>query len=476
MVLKLPQVLIAPVMTIGTNMKVFNKSTIGESHIADQRPCQDFSLSYQESGLSVTIVSDGHGGKPYFRSHIGSEKACNVALEAIKMFVKDVDATNFSTIGRESIRIPPLTAAEHSGKLGKQENLLRQLSKNIILNWRKEVEEDAATNILTDWERVHVDKEYLAQIENSEKLHRVYGCTLMGFAATPTFWFALHIGDGKCFAFYDKGAGKIWDEPLPWDEKCFLNITTSICANDAYESFRFAYGGIDSLPIAVFLGSDGIDDTFGEDNLLSDFYIKILKEILFSSQEEVVNALEVDLPILSRRGSQDDMSVACLYDEKKLIENIEYILEHQISLVESRIDASEKHIKELISRKQELEHYLEVKERFTVWNHEKIELEKRLKISSNTNIDIELGFADKDIARENENKCKLCRKQNSLLEERSKVAEISSMNNVNSEKETIMSETCISRNVENTVSQNNESSKEPDSKELTASSEQIEKK
>lgn len=463
-------------MTIGTNMKVFNKSTIGESHIADQKPCQDFSLSYQsESGLSVAIVSDGHGGKPYFRSHIGSEKACNVALDAIKTFVKDVDAANFSITGREAVRILPLTAAEHSGKLDKQEDLLRQLSKHIILNWRKEVEEDAAINILTEWERVHVDQEYLAQIKVPEKLHRAYGCTLMAFATTPTFWFALHIGDGKCFAFYDKGAGKIWDEPLPWDEKCFLNRTTSICANDAYESFRFAYGGIESLPIAVFLGSDGIDDTFGEDNLLSDFYIKILKEILFSSQEEVVDALEAELPILSRRGSQDDMSVACLYDEKKLVENIKYILEHQISLVESRIDASEKRITELISRKQELEHYLEVKEQFSVWNHEKIELEKRLKISSNTNIDIELGFADKDIVRENENKSKLCRKQNSLLEERSKVSEISSMNNVNSEKETIASETSVSINVEDSMSQNNESSKETDSKELTASSEQFEK-
>jgi len=78
MVLKRLLSWIVVVMMIGTDMKVFSKSTIGEGHVKDGKPCQDYSLSDQayDCSLSVIIVSDGHGGKPYFRSHIGSEKAC----------------------------------------------------------------------------------------------------------------------------------------------------------------------------------------------------------------------------------------------------------------------------------------------------------------------------------------------------------------------------------------------------------------
>ena len=418
----LPQVWIAVVTTIGTNMKVFNKSTIGEGHIKDQKPCQDYSLSYQaeDSSLSVIIVSDGHGGKSYFRSHIGSEKVCHVTLDAVKAFVECADASSFAISGKEYVQIHPLTAKEHPGKFDFQEEQLRQLSKTIIRNWTQEVAKDAEENPVSEWEKEHAE-EYLALLKDPHKLYKAYGCTLMAFVVTPTYWFAIHLGDGKCFAFYDRATGKVWDEPLPWDERCFLNKTTSLCQNDAYESFRFAYGGLQTLPLAVFMGSDGLDDTFADNDLLCDFYIKVLKEILFTSQAEVVDELEKSLPVLSKRGSLDDMSVACLYDEQKLLDNISYILEHQISLVSSRIDSSARRVKELVTRKQDLENYLEVKDKFAIFNKRKKELEAKLGISSNTNIDIEMGFADKDIVREEEHIAQLTRKQESLVGERAKI-------------------------------------------------------
>ena len=53
------------------------------------------------------------------------------------------------------------------------------------------------------------------------------------------------------------------------------------------------------------------------------------------------------------------------------------------------------------------------------------ELEAKLGISSNTNIDIEMGFADKDIVREEEHIAQLTRKQESLVGERAKIDAIS---------------------------------------------------
>ena len=284
----------------------------------------------------------------------------------------------------------------------------------------RHIAKDAEENPVTEWEEKHA-KEHLALLKDPHKLYKAYGCTLMAFVVTPTYWFAIHLGDGKCFAFYDQATGKVWDEPLPWDERCFLNKTTSLSQNDAYESFRFAYGGLQTLPLAVFMGSDGLDDTFADNDLLCDFYIKVLKEILFTSQAEVVDELEKSLPVLSKRGSLDDMSVACLYDEQKILDNISYILEHQISLVSSRIDSSARRVKELVTRKQDLENYLEVKDKFAIFNKRKKELEEKLGISSNTNIDIEMGFADKDIVREEEHIAQLTRKQESLVGERAKI-------------------------------------------------------
>lgn len=418
--------LMVVVMKIGNNMKGFSKTTIGEGHNAEQKPCQDCSLCYTlEEGLSVALVSDGHGGKPYFRSHIGSKKACNVALDAIKDFFNDADESSFVISGKDAVRILPLTAADYPGKLKPAEEQLRQLANTIIQNWRKEVAKDAADSELNEWEKSNVAQEYIDQLNDSDKLFRVYGCTLMAFISTPSYWFAIHLGDGKCFGFYGQDSGKVWDEPIPWDERCFLNKTTSLCASDAYESFRFAYGGRDSMPLAVFLGSDGLDDTFADNDSLCDFYIKILKEILFSSQESVESELEASLHELSRCGSLDDMSVACLYDESRLVSNIGYILEHQIDLVTSRITSSERRVNELITRKLELEHYLEVRQKFDTWNKEKKELEKKLGVSSNTKIDIEIKFAEKDIVREEKHREQLSRKKSSLVSERPKIEEIS---------------------------------------------------
>ncbi|MDE7421390.1 MAG: hypothetical protein K2N35_14420 [Muribaculaceae bacterium] len=103
------------------------------------------------------------------------------------------------------------------------------------------------------------------------------------------------------------------DQFIPWDDKCFLNKTTSICDSDAASEFRFVYCGDGTFPEAVFLGSDGIDDTYGDGDKLTDFYIRIYKEIATSSPKQVKKTLASDLPIISKMGSQDDMSIACIY-------------------------------------------------------------------------------------------------------------------------------------------------------------------
>ena len=91
------------------------------------------------------------------------------------------------------------------------------------------------------------------------------------------YWFAFQIGDGKC-VFLTQSNGKIeCNKSIPWDERCFLNKTTSLCDSQAIDGFRFCYQGDGNFPMAVFLGSDGLDDTYGDEEGLYNFYIELYK-------------------------------------------------------------------------------------------------------------------------------------------------------------------------------------------------------
>lgn len=72
------------------NMELlFNKTCIGYSHIDTNSICQDSSLVYQEEDKSIIVVADGHGGKVYIRSQLGSKLACQAAVEVLKNITLD---------------------------------------------------------------------------------------------------------------------------------------------------------------------------------------------------------------------------------------------------------------------------------------------------------------------------------------------------------------------------------------------------
>ena len=66
-------------------------------------------------------------------------------------------------------------------------------------------------------------------------------------------------------------------------------------------------------------------------------YIQILKLIVNTSNNDAQKEIEETLPQLSKIGSQDDMSVACLYDEKVLDSIIPKLILWQRSNVEKQI-------------------------------------------------------------------------------------------------------------------------------------------
>lgn len=325
----------------------------GESHKATNKVCQDFSLVEISDSLSVAVVCDGHGGERYFRSDIGSKIAAEVTRDCLSQFTNGIDKSVF--VGKPYTTHSALSTEVKNNDYHKEtdiEKIMRQLFSSIIYNWREKILAHALANTLTEKEQSFAPDDAKQEFSQQVGLEKTYGCTLMCYAETPDYWLAFHIGDGKCVSFDEDGT---WKEPIPWDDKCFLNKTTSLCDSSAIDEFRYCYEGDGLFPLAVFLGSDGIDDSFGETPNMINFYVQILKTLSNNTVKDAEQQLIDALPELSKIGSKDDMSVACLFDETRLKSSIPGLVKWQRNNVKEQIESIDKRISSLSDKKRAID-------------------------------------------------------------------------------------------------------------------------
>lgn len=263
-------------------------SVQGASHIKKDKECQDYSLSYQDNGCSIAVVADGHGGDDYIRSAIGSEIACKVTVENLKKFFTNVSAESF---------------------LRKPELHLRDLKGSIINGWNEGIYAYHREHPFQERELKAISSKAREKYIDKERIESAYGTTLIAVAICKEFWIGLHIGDGKCVAVTREGS---FTQPIPWDPKCFLNATTSICDSDALDRFRHFYSI--KMPAALFIGSDGIDDCFKDNEQLHNLYKTVLYSFGTTDFDEAVRGLTEYLPRLSAKGSGDDVSIGAIID------------------------------------------------------------------------------------------------------------------------------------------------------------------
>ncbi len=330
-------------------MKAIQSYRRGESHEAAGKPIQDCSLAESTDLITIGVVCDGHGGDRYFRSNFGAQYAVDATRKCAEEFVRNADEGLFSDASFTQRGTAEDAKKEESVCSDVRDVLFRQLFASIIYDWQERVIRHAKENPVSESERKTVPDEYIEAFEKTDGqgertgIEKTYGCTLICFVQARSYWFAFHIGDGKCISFSTDDAGHIsWKEPVPWDDKCFLNKTTSLCNEDAINEFRYCYGGKGTFPLAVFLGSDGIDDSFGEDTNLVNFYVQVLKKIVSSSPEDARIELDNTLPKLSVHGSKDDKSVVCCFDDERLKLLRRGLIEWQCKNVKDSIDAIQK--------------------------------------------------------------------------------------------------------------------------------------
>ena len=271
---------------------VFNAHRIGASHINKGMKCEDYSASYINDVAAIAVISDGHGDRNCFRSARGAQIACDTAVEITKDLFGAVGATD------EIIHSP--------------DRIICELEKSIIFNWNQNVGKDIEVNPISDEELSGLDETVAAAIRSGNRLSKVYGCTLIMTVVLRNFWFGIHVGDGKCVAVQENG---LYSQPIPWDDEgCVGNRSTSLCDTQAFEKFRYSYGR--NVPVAVFVGSDGVDESF-DDNGINKFYFSLASWLKGMQEDEYKAKAEELLERISCGGSGDDVSIACIISKPK---------------------------------------------------------------------------------------------------------------------------------------------------------------
>lgn len=290
-------------MTGRNNWQGFAQSVAGASHIRKGIPCQDASGAYlSEAGTySIVAVADGHGDPTCVRSARGSAIAVEVTLQYLKEFAEYY-------VEAKSIK------DNYPGENGYR-SALRQLTNAIISRWYQVISEDLAKDPLTE-EESELARPFAERFPNEAHIDHLYGTTLIAGLKAKGYMLLLQQGDGRCDLLYENGE---FEKPLPEDERCFANITTSLSDIDAASRIR---GDIielkDKESIACFVGTDGLDNSIFDDEELLEFYLTTCLSVKDQAQGDVSGALEESLKNVSRDGNGDDVSLAGMYDKEKM--------------------------------------------------------------------------------------------------------------------------------------------------------------
>lgn len=278
----------------------FSATEVGYNHIKISKVCEDASEFYDDEKMHICVVADGHGSDNYPRTEYGSKYAVDAAIECVIDFVNTAD--------------PKDVLKDNDNNYC----MLNQLAKSILKVWYQSVEENFNKRPFSEEELLLVSekykRKYISDNEEERHIEKAYGCTLILFAVTEEYSFGLQIGDGKCVYIDSNGE---FSEPIPWDENCQLNVTTSICDSDAIDEFR--YFVTEKKPTAVFIGSDGIDDSYASKEELYALYRSILKIFIENGVEVGKSEIKEYLPVLTKKGSGDDVSVALIIDLQRAI-------------------------------------------------------------------------------------------------------------------------------------------------------------
>lgn len=283
---------------------VISKSITGASHTKSNLPNQDSIACFGDTDNSKDfvfgIVSDGHGSKKCFRSHLGSSFATEVLSEIF---------TQLSELVKENTN----------------QQLLKQyvedeIPKMIVEAWRAKVNEHLL------YYPYSVDDLNLLSLKKTEnpspKFEKVkyipYGATLLGVLLLKQCVIYIQLGDGDIIITNQEGQSA---RRLPEDDRLLGNETTSLCLATAENDFRTAIDFIiESPPHFILISTDGFANAYKEDVELFKFPADVSNLCKEKGFDYLKENLSDWLEETSMQASGDDTSMCIIVSKRVEVE------------------------------------------------------------------------------------------------------------------------------------------------------------
>ena len=259
----------------------FNITSIGYSHNAEGKACQDSSLSFSDGSVTVVTACDGHGGDLYIRSDRGSK----FASYAFLMAMVNGDPSIYRRYSPEDVE--------------------KNIKLNILCTWNDLVQSDLAAHpTIRKKEIEHLDEAKIAALKNNPI--KAYGTTLGGAMLCGNRLVCAGIGDGGLFLLKN---GEIAPALPEGEDEPVANLTYSLCSEDAFEHLKVRVYDMRQLD-GVLLCTDGVLGPYQTvENFKSSFVRPVVCKVLDGKVNEVKEFI-TDLG--AKNGIGDDVSLSMI--------------------------------------------------------------------------------------------------------------------------------------------------------------------
>jgi len=288
-----------------TLWRVAGKRVRGATHARAGEPCQDAIERWEQDGVVVLAVADGHGSERSPHSDKGARMAVDAAIHALCYLHAHSGFENLTAFKRSAEeQLPPA--------------LVRDWTERVLAYHYHTANEDAAGEGEAPAEPVRegdapaepkgsagaspspTDADVLVQ----------YGSTLLAVLASPEFLLFLQLGDGDILVVADDGTVT---RPIPKDARLMANETTSLCTPHAWREVRVVFQPIvQSPPALILVSTDGYANSFvSEQEFLKvgPDYLRFIREEGF---DRVASHLDEWLSEASAQGSGDDITLGMI--------------------------------------------------------------------------------------------------------------------------------------------------------------------
>lgn len=221
----------------------FTKTSIGYSHIKENKCCQDYSACYHDEERTIITACDGHGGDIYVRSHLGSKFASNAVIKVLR----ELERSDFYKYSRKDI--------------------CNNLRLKILCEWNAMVERDLSNKYITKREVARLNED--RQFKLKQNPVKAYGTTLNSAMIFGNKLICVSIGDGGVFLVRK---GQTY-ETFVDDEETVANITHSMCQEDAYKYLKVEIYDFSDLD-GVIVCTDGLINPYQSMVNFRDMFVK----------------------------------------------------------------------------------------------------------------------------------------------------------------------------------------------------------